>query len=110
MVRSILRKPYPDLDIQHEVDESMKTPPSIGMAMWVADIFGVDRPPALKKIDRPTLVIASGEYPLLEVQKEMADTIPGARWVVVSGAGHALFIDEPEKLDDELTQLLRTVR
>jgi non-heme chloroperoxidase len=109
MVRSILRKPHPDLDIQHVVDESMKTPPSIGMAMWVADIFGVDRRPALKKIDRPTLVIASGESPLLEVQKEMADTIPGARWVVVQGAGHALFIDDPEKFDDELAQLLKTI-
>jgi non-heme chloroperoxidase len=109
MVRSFFHKPHSDLDIQHVIDESMKTPPSIGMAMWVADIFGVDRRPALKKIDRPTLVIASGESPLLDVQKEMAEAIPGARWVVVSGAGHALFIDEPEKFDDELAQLLKTV-
>jgi hypothetical protein len=48
------------------------------------DIFGADRRPALKRIDRPTLVIASGESPLLDVQKEMAERIPGARWVVVS--------------------------
>jgi non-heme chloroperoxidase len=109
MVRSILHKPHPDLDIQHVIDESMKTPPSIGMAMWVADIFGMDRRPALKKIDRPTLVIASAESPLLEVQKEMAETIPGARWVVVPDTGHALFIDAPERFDDELAQLLKVV-
>jgi non-heme chloroperoxidase len=109
MVRSIFLKPHPDLDIQHVIDESMKTPPSIGMAMWVMDIFGVDRRPALKKIDRPTLVIASAESPLLDVQKEMAEAISGARWVVVSGAGHALFIDDPEKFDDELARLLKTV-
>ena len=63
----------------------------------------------LKKIDRPTLVIASAESPLLDVQKEMAEAISGARWVVVSGAGHALFIDEPGQFDDELARLLKTV-
>lgn len=109
MVRSILHKPHPDLDMQHVIDESMKTPPSIGMAMWVADIFGVDRRPALKKIDRPTLVIASTESPLLEVQKEMAEAISGARWVAVPDTGHALFIDAPERFDDELAQLLKLV-
>jgi len=69
----------------------------------------VDRRPALKKIDRPTLVIASAESPLLDVQKEMAEAIPGARWVTVQDAGHALFIDQPEKFDAELTQLLQAV-
>jgi microsomal epoxide hydrolase len=58
MVRSIFHKPHSDLDIQHVIEESMKTPPSIVMAMWMADIFGVDRRPALKKINRRTLVIA----------------------------------------------------
>jgi hypothetical protein len=32
--------------------------------MLVMDIFGQDRRPAWKKIDRPTLVIASSESPL----------------------------------------------
>jgi non-heme chloroperoxidase len=109
LVRSIFRKPHPDLDIQHVIDESKKTPPSIGIAMLVSDIFGVDRRPALRKIDRPTLVIASSESPLLDVQKEMAKAIPGARWVAVQDAGHALFIDQPEKFDAELTQLLQVV-
>jgi non-heme chloroperoxidase len=107
VVRSIFRKPHPDLDMQHVIDESGKTPPSIGMAMLVMDIFGMDRRPALKKIDRPTLVIASAESPLLDVQKEMAEAIPGARWVVLQDAGHALFVDQPEGFNAELTQLLQ---
>jgi microsomal epoxide hydrolase len=109
LVRSIFRKQHPDLDIQHVIDESKKTPTSIGIAMLISDIFGVDRRPALKKIDRPALVIASAESPLLDVQKEMAEAIPGARWVTVQDAGHALFIDQPEKFDAELTQLLQVV-
>ena len=107
-VRSIFRKPHPDLDIRHAIDEARKTPPSIAIAIRVMDMFGEDLRPALKRINRPTLVIASSESPLLDVQKEMADEIPGARWVVVKGAGHALFIDEPEKFEDELTRLLQT--
>ena len=79
------------------------------MAMLVMDIFGVDRRPALKKIDRPTLVIASADSPLLDVEKEMADAIPGARWVVVQDAGHAVFIDQPEKFDAEMTRLLERI-
>jgi non-heme chloroperoxidase len=105
----IFRKPHPELDMQHIIDEARKTPPSIQISMHVMDIFGVDRRPALRNIDRPTLVIASSESPLLDVQKEMADAIPGARWVVVKGAGHALFIDEPEEFTKQLTKLLNEV-
>ena len=39
----------------------MKTPPDIGVAMLVADMFGVNRTPALKKIECPTLIIASAK-------------------------------------------------
>lgn len=109
LVHSVFHKPHPDLDIQYVIDESKKTPPSIRLAMQVMDVFGVDRRPALKKIDRPTLVIASADSPLLDVQKEMAGSIAGARWVVVQDAGHALFMDQPEKFDAELTKLLQEV-
>jgi non-heme chloroperoxidase len=108
LVRSIFSKPHPDLDIQHLINESEKTPTSIGLAMLVMDIFAVDRRPALKKIDRPTLVIASSGSPLLDAQKEMAGEISGARLVVVPGAGHALFIDDPEEFQNALSELLQT--
>jgi len=107
LVESIFSKPHPELDMQRLVEESAKTPPTIGTAMLAMDIFGVDRRPALKKINRPALVIASAGSPLLEAQKEMAAEIPEARLVVVEGAGHAVFIDDPEKFDAALSQLLR---
>lgn len=107
LVRSIFHKPHPDLDMQHMIDESKKTPPSIRIAMLVMDFFGADRSPALKKINCPTLVISSGFSPELTEQKAMVDMIPGARSVVLSDAGHALFIDDPEKFDQELTRLLQ---
>lgn len=107
LVKSIFSKPHPELDMQHLIEESEKTPPTIGTAMLVMDIFGADRRPAVKKINRPALVIASAGSPLLEAQKEMAREIPEARLVVLEGAGHAVFIDDPEKFDAALSQLLR---
>lgn len=107
MVHSIFAKPHPELDIQSLVMEARKTPSPTGTQMLVMDIFGVDRTPALQKIDRPTLVIASSKSPLLETQKEMAAAIAGARFVTVEGAGHALFVDEPQQFDDALRQLLK---
>jgi non-heme chloroperoxidase len=109
-VRSIFRKPHPNLDIQHAIEEAKKTPPSIVISMRVMDLFGADRRPSLKKIDRPTLVIASSASPLLEVQKRMAESIAGARWVVVEGAGHAVFIDDPETFNVELRRLLAATK
>ena len=110
MVRSIFGKPHPESLIQHTIAEAGKTPPSIAVAMLAADIFGTDRRPALKKIDCPTLVIASSDSPLLQAQKEMAESIPGARWFVVQGAGHALFVDEPQVFDTQLRSLLRSIK
>ena len=107
LVKSIFSKPHPELDMKHLIEESEKTPPTIGTAMLVMDIFGVNRRPALKKIDRPTLVIASAGSPLLEAQKEMAQEISGERLVVIEGAGHAVFIDDPQKFDEAVSQLLQ---
>jgi len=107
MVRSIFRKPHSESFIQHVISQAEKTPPSIAVAMLATDLFGKDRRPALKEIDCPTLVIASASSPLLETEKEMAESIPGARWFVVPGAGHALFVDDPEVFDDHLALLLK---
>jgi pimeloyl-ACP methyl ester carboxylesterase len=32
----------------------------------------------------------------------MAATIPGSKFVVLEGAGHAVFVDESEKFDEAL--------
>ncbi|HEY0281367.1 MAG TPA: alpha/beta hydrolase [Rhizomicrobium sp.] len=109
-VRSVFGKSYPDPFIRHVIDKASKTPPSIAIAMLTADIFGIDRRSVVNKIDRPTLVIASSTSPLLDAQKDMAAAIPSARWIVVPEAGHALFIDEPDIFDRELTALLEAAR
>jgi len=107
MVRGIFKQPHPELDMQHVIEESRKTPATIGMAMLMMDVFGVDRRAALKKIDRPALIIAPADSPSLDIQKGMAGEIPGAKLAVIPGSGHAVFIDQPEKFDEALGQLLK---
>ena len=104
MVRSIFKHPPSDIDAV--IAQAQRTPPAVGAAMLTADIFGADRRPALAKIDRPALVIAAGESPLLDAQKDMAAAIHGARFVVVPGARHALFVDDPQTFDKALQSLL----
>src|SRR5262249_28843626 len=99
-------KPHPELDIEAAIAHARKTPPSIGLSMLVMDIFGVDRRPALAKIDRPTLVIGSAESSLAEAQKRMADASPGAEFLLLKGVGRAGFVDEPEVFAQALERLL----
>ena len=108
MVRSIFKQPHPAAYIDDVIAQAQRTPPSVGSAMLVSDIFGADRRPALQKIDRPAWVIASANSPLLDAQKDMAADIRGAHLVVVPNVGHAIFVDDPQTFDKALGELLAT--
>ena len=43
MMQAIISKPQSDGAIERLVSAGMKTPPDIGVAMLVADMFGVNR-------------------------------------------------------------------
>jgi non-heme chloroperoxidase len=107
MVRSIFMQPHPDLDIQKIVNSTLQTPTAIAISMLVSDSFGVDRRPALAKINKPTLFVASGVSPLLAAERETAASIRGAQFLVVQGAGHAVFVDQPEKFDHALQSFIQ---
>jgi non-heme chloroperoxidase len=106
MMAGIFKKPRDAAYLQRLVEQSLKTPTSIGLAMLVMDIFGADRWAALGKFPRPTLVIATAESRLLEAQREMARLIPGAQLSVIEDAGHAVFVDQPEKFNQALAGFL----
>ncbi|HMI41209.1 MAG TPA: alpha/beta hydrolase [Sphingomicrobium sp.] len=99
MFGAIISKPQPAGLVDGLVATGMKTPPSTGVAMLVADLFGTDRTGAIAKIDCPTLVIAAASSPELAVQQAMAKRIRGARFESVDDAAHAVFLDQPERFD-----------
>ena len=102
MVRSIFTQPHPDLDMNKIVQSTMQTPPDIGVAMLTQDIFGADRRPALRALDKPALIIAAAKGPLFDLQKEEAATIPGSKFVVIENSGHAIMVDQPAQFDSVL--------
>jgi non-heme chloroperoxidase len=109
MMRAIVKRTLPQPEFDTLVADALKTPTAIGEAMLVADLFGVDRSPALAKFDRPTLVIASGSSQELDAQKAMASTLPQGRIEVMENAGHAVFVDQPEHFDRLLTTFIAQI-
>ena len=99
MMRAIIKRPLGEAELSRLVSDSMKTPTAIGAAMLVQDLFGVDRTPALAKLDRPTLVIAAATSDGLAAQRAMLGRLPQGRIEVIAEAGHAVFIDQPQRFN-----------
>jgi pimeloyl-ACP methyl ester carboxylesterase len=106
MMRAIISKPPSDAVIEGLVSTGMKTPADIGVAMLVADMFGVNRTSALQKIDCPTLIIASAKSDELARQQTAANQIPHARFEKVDDAAHAVFVDQPDRFDELVKSFL----
>lgn len=107
MLRAIIRRPLPPQYFERLVADLRKLPTSIGQSMLLADLFGLDRTPALAKLDKPALVIAAASSPELEAQKAMAAQLPHARLETIGDAGHAVFVDQPQRFDALLARFLR---
>ena len=106
MMQAIISKPQSNDAIKGLVSTGMKTPPDVGVGMLIADMFGVNRTSALKKIECPTLIIASAKSFELSRQKAAADQIPHARFEKVDDAAHAVFIDQPNRFDELLKSFI----
>jgi pimeloyl-ACP methyl ester carboxylesterase len=100
MMHAIISKPQSGGLIEQLVSIGMKTPTDVGVGMLVADMFGVNRTPALKKMECPTLIIASAKSFELSHQQAGADQIPHARFEKVEDAAHAVFIDQPDRFNE----------
>ncbi len=107
MMEAIISKPQPADAIDRLVATGLKTPPSIGIGMLVADLFGVNRTAALKKIDCPTLIIASAKSDELTRQQAEASQISRARFEKIEDAAHAVFLDQPERFDELLEKFVK---
>ncbi|PYK18612.1 MAG: hypothetical protein DME55_06210, partial [Verrucomicrobia bacterium] len=106
MMHAIISKPQSDGVIERLVSTGMKTPSDVGVGMLVADMFGVNRTPALKKIECPTLIIASTKSFELPRQQAAANQIPHARFEKVDDAAHAVFVDQPDRFDELVTSFV----
>lgn len=97
-VRSMFRKPPGDEYLTRMVFAALRMPTNSAMASFLA-AFTTDNRAVLPRIDRPTLMVVSGGTGMMPVYVEMQKRIPGARMEVFQEAGHALFVDEPERFN-----------
>jgi non-heme chloroperoxidase len=104
-IRSMFRKPPPEDLIQKLLAGSLQTPTDTAVAL-VVGAMADDEDATLAKIDKPTLLAVS-ENPWMPMYKKMAAGIRGSRLEVFSEAGHALFVDEPEKFNRLVEELLQ---
>ena len=109
MMRAIISSPQSDDAIKGLVNTGMKTPPDVGVGMLVADMFGVNRTPALKKIECPTLIIASAKSFELSRQQSAANQFPHVHFEKVNDAAHAVFLDQPDRFDKLLESFVANV-
>ena len=80
-----------------------------GYAACCEAIQAFDVRAELGRITVPTLVLAGAEDPAtpVEVVRDVADRIPGARFVVVPEAAHLLTAEQPADVNRELVDHLR---
>jgi pimeloyl-ACP methyl ester carboxylesterase len=109
MMQAIISKPQSDGVIERLVSTGMTTPSDIGVGMLVADMFGVNRTPAVKKIECPTLIIASAKSDELARQQTTANQIPHARFEKIDDAAHAVFVDQPDRFDELLKSFVANI-
>jgi len=104
-VRSMYKTPQPEEYYRRMAAASLQTPTNTAVTLF-ANVFAGDRRPALAKVDRPLLYVATPALkPQMGVVKER---LPGARVELFTDAGHALFVDEPQRFNKLLEEFLRT--
>jgi non-heme chloroperoxidase len=106
-VRSMYQKPQTEEYYQRIIRAALRTPTDSAVAM-LSSMVSVDRRPALAKINRPTLIVAAGSRKR-QLQEEMHRRIAGSRLVFFESAGHALFVDEPDRFNALLDEFLQTL-
>lgn len=109
MLNAIIRSPQARQRIDEFVEIGLATPPDLGISMLMLDFIAVDRRGTMEKFNRPTLVIAAADSGELEAQHEMARRIRDAKLEVIPEAGHAVFLDQPVRFNELLSDFLRRV-
>ena len=98
-VPTMYATPQPEDYLRRVTDAAARTPADAAMALYADLFFGPERDqrPALDRIDRPLLFVSARR------RSGHADTVAAhvrsARIEVFEDAGHALFVDRPERFN-----------
>ncbi len=105
-VRGMYVQPQSDAYLDRVTEMSMKTPTSAAATLMVASAVGpdTDMRQYFAKIDKPLLYVGVlAKKAQVEVLKA---AVPSARVELLEGAGHALFVDQAQRFNALLDQLI----
>jgi microsomal epoxide hydrolase len=108
-VRSMYRTPQGEDYLASVIADSLKMPTSAAVAAMVGSVT-TDARAGLSKIDKPVLLAVAPGGPWAAVYEDMKKRMPGCRFVSFDGAGHALFVDQPDRFNAEVEALLARQR
>ena len=103
-VRSIFKQPQTEAYFERLIESALRTPTNTVMTLMENYILQ-DFRPLLHLIAIPTLIVTT-QGPRLEYMKNMQKMIPHARIEIFDSAGHALFVDQPEKFNHLLDNFI----
>ena len=103
-VRGMYKRPQPEDYLQRIMTESLRTPTNTAVTLGASFSAVGDWRKILPNIDRPLLFVVT------EPQRKQAEgvsaDVPSARVEVFERAGHALFVDEPDRFNRLLEDFL----
>jgi non-heme chloroperoxidase len=107
MMNAIIQSPEGRKRIDEYVRIGLRTPPDLGVSMLIMDFIAYDRRAALAKFNRPTLIVAAARSGEFELQREMSRHIKDAKLEIIDNAGHAVFIDQPQRFRSLLADFIQ---
>jgi non-heme chloroperoxidase len=106
-VEGTVHRPVPGAFLETMVQESLKVPARV----WIATLEGLLEDDSFRELDQivaPTLILWGDQDAILprRDQEALQAAIAGSRLVVVPGAGHALYWEEPERIASDLVAFI----
>lgn len=107
-IKSIFNQPQPETYFEKLNEAAMRTPTNTVMTL-IENYILQDFRSLLPHIDVPTF-IATIEGPRLAYMQKMQNLLPNCRLEIFQSAGHALFVDQPERFNRSLEAFIETLK
>ncbi len=107
-VRSMYKTPQSEAYLKWVTEESLRTPTNSAVALLIGSLAS-DQRPALAKINKPTLIVYAAGGPWVAAYEQMHEKIAGSRLEKIDQAGHALFVDQPDRFNSVVEEFLRSL-
>lgn len=106
-IKEIFKQPHPGAYLEKLYETALRTPTNTVMT-FMNNYILQDFRPLLPRINVPTL-IATVEGPRLGYMQKMETLIPDCRLEIFQSAGHALFVDQPERFNHLLEAFIKGI-